>query len=487
MTQKPPARPRAAAAAAAAATAAPAPTAPPGAATVAAPSTTPAAASVAMPSPTAGGARAAYPGAAGAPAKPRVGTWVRGKASGTPGRMRLFGALAAVAAVLFGLVGAWNLWSSAQALGRAGATTDQLVRVQSIYADVLRADADASNAFLVGGLEDPVQRADYEAAMKRAATTITEAATAQSADGVALAALNSALQDYAALVERARAENRQGLPIGVTYMTSASSGLRTAAVPVLEALLQANTERSQGELATAGRSWPTLLTGVMALAVLALVSVWLARRTHRYLNAGLAAATVAVLVALVAGIVVFNGIGYDARQVANNQLAGTIALTSARTAAFDARANESLGLIRRGQAGPSETLWKARDAEVTSRLSALAKVNWYGGSGTSASALSDAWAAYEKAHAQVRALDDAGTWDAAVAKATSATEPPRTTFDTFQTASATAVDAFQKALTSDIEGPATKALITALVLLLAGLAAAVLSTRGIAQRVEEYR
>jgi hypothetical protein len=87
----------------------------------------------------------------------------------------------------------------------------------------------------------------------------------------------------------------------------------------------------------------------------------------------------------------------------------------------------------------------------------------------------------------VRLLDDAGSWDAAVANATSATEPPRTTFDAFQTASASAVDAFQKALTSDIEGPATKALITALALLLAGLAAAVFSTRGIAQRVEEYR
>ena len=478
MTQQPPSHSRAAAAATAATAPAPIPPASPSAGPA------PATAPVAMSAPTTGGARAAYPAGTGAP---RVSTWVRGKASGTPGRMRLLGALAALTAVVFGLVGAWNLWSSAQALGRAGATTDQLVRVQSIYADVLRADADASNAFLVGGLEDPAQRADYEAAMKRAATTITTAATAQPADGVALAALNSALQDYAALVERARSENRQGLPIGATYMTSASAGLRTSAVPVLEALLQANTERSRGELAAAGTSWPTIVSGVLALVVLALVSVWLARRTHRYLNAGLATATAAVLVALVAGIAVFNGIGYDARQVANNQLAGTIALTSARTAAFDARANESLGLIRRGQAGPSETLWKARDAEVTGRMSAVAKVNWYGGSGTSASALSTAWAAYENAHAQVRLLDDAGSWDAAVANATSATEPPRTTFDAFQTASASAVDAFQKALTSDIEGPATKALITALALLLAGLAAAVFSTRGIAQRVEEYR
>ena len=480
MSQNPQARSRGPAAAAAAVAPPPPSASGPGAETVAP--------AVAMPAPAAGGVRPAYANSAGAPAKPRVGTWVRGKASGTPGRMRLFGALAAIAAIVFGLAGAWNLWSSAQALGRAGATTDQVVRVQSIYADVLRADADASNAFLVGGLEDPAQRADYEAAIKRAATTITAAASAQPADGVALAALNSALQDYAALVERARAENRQGLPIGVTYMTSASSGLRTTAVPILEALLQANTERSRGELGAASSSWPTLVAGVLAVLVLGLVSIWLARRTHRYLNSGLAGATVAVLVALIFGLVVFNGIGSDAKRVADNQLAGTLALTSARTAAFDARANESLGLIRRGQAGPFETLWKARDAEVTARLKALVgRVSWYGGSGTNARALSTAWSAYEKAHAEVRTLDDGGSWDAAVAKATTATESPRTTFDAFQAASATAVDGFQSALTGDIEGPTTKARIAALVLLLAGLAAAVLSTRGIAQRVEEYR
>ena len=471
MSQNPQARSRGPAAAAAAVAPPPPSASGPGAETVAP--------AVAMPAPAAGGVRPAYANSAGAPAKARVGTWVRGKASGTPGRMRLFGALAAIAAIVFGLAGAWNLWSSAQALGRAGATTDQVVRVQSIYADVLRADADASNAFLVGGLEDPAQRADYEAAIKRAATTITAAASAQPADGVALAALNSALQDYAALVERARAENRQGLPIGVTYMTSASSGLRTTAVPILEALLQANTERSRGELGAASSSWPTLVAGVLAVLVLGLVSIWLARRTHRYLNSGLAGATVAVLVALISGLVVFSGIGSDAKRVADNQLAGTLALTSARTAAFDARANESLGLIRRGQAGPFETLWKARDAEVTARLKALVgRVSWYGGSGTNE---------VEKAHAEVRTLDDGGSWDAAVAKATTATESPRTTFDAFQAASATAVDGFQSALTGDIEGPTAKARIAALVLLLAGLAAAVLSTRGIAQRVEEYR
>lgn len=453
---------------------------------VAAPSPAPTQARPAVLAPTGQGARPAYPNAVVTPTKPRVTAWVKGKASGTPGRMRMLGAVAAIAAVLFGVVGAWNMWSSAQALGRAGATTDQVVRVQSIYADILRADADATNAFLVGGLEDPAQRADYEAALKRAAETIATAAAAQPADGAALAALNAALQDYAGLVERARAENRQGMPIGNTYMTSASAGLRAAAVPPLEALLQANAERSRGELSMAGSSWPTLVTGAVAVLVLALVGLWLARRTHRYLNIGVAAATVAVLGGLIAGMVIFGGIAADARKVSTNQLAGTLALTSARTAAFDARANESLGLIRRGQASANETAWAKNDATVTTNLSALGGVTWFGGTG-SASALSQAWTAYQKAHVEVRGLDNAGTWDAAVAKATGATETPRASFAAFEKASASAVDGFQAALVKDVDGPATRASTTAIVLLLVGLAAAVLATRGIAKRVEEYR
>lgn len=461
---------------------------PPAAGTVAtAPITAPAQTTSIRPAPAAVAGRPAYPSlpTASQP-RPGVRTWVSGKASGTPGRMRLFGGLAALAAIVFAVVGAWNFWSSGQALGRAAATTEQVVRVQAIYADVLRADANATSAFLVGGLEDPTQRADYEAAMKRAAQTLTAAASAQPADGAALAAVNTALQDYSALVEQARAYNRQGLPIGAQYLTTASAGLRATAVPALQALLQANTERSRGELAASGSAWPTLVAGVLALAVFVLVSLWLAQRTRRRLNAGLAAGTLGLLGALVAAIVIFAGIGADVRKVADNQLAGTLALTSARTAAFDARANESLGLVRRGQAGASETLWKARDAEVDAQLTALGKLTWFGGSG-SAAQLGTGWKAYRTAHAEVRALDDAGTWDAAVAKATSATESPRTSFAAFEKASSEAVAGFEKALLDDVRGPAARALVGALVALLAGLAAAVLATRGIAKRVEEYR
>src|SRR5215203_5691443 len=112
------------------------------------------------------GAPSGPPGAARAPGGPgAVGTrtiagslpGARSIASrllhGTPGRMRLFGVLGVLAAVLLGAVSANALLSSQAAVERAANNTAQVVRAQSIHVDLLRADAVATNAFLVGGLE----------------------------------------------------------------------------------------------------------------------------------------------------------------------------------------------------------------------------------------------------------------------------------------------------------------------------------------------
>lgn len=414
--------------------------------------------------------------------------WVRQTFAGTPGRMRLLGGLGAVTAALFGLVGAMSLWANAGAVERAGANTAQVVRVQSIYSDVLRADADATNAFLVGGLEDSAQRADYEASMVRVAQTIAEAAKAQPADGTALAALNAQVQAYAGSIEQARAYNRQGLPIGAQYLKTASTTLRTKALPLLEAMTKANTERAQEEFAAAGRGWPLIAAGIVGLLVLGAVGYWLARRTHRYLNIPVTAGAAIVLIALVAGAIVVAGLSGDLGKVRDNQFAGTLALTTARSAAYDARSNESLGLIAQGQAKPYEDAWKARDTQVGAALTALARTSWYGGSGASAAALGQQWTAYQNAHATVRGLDDGGDWAGAVGLATGADPAgPRTTFGTVDAAMAKALEGYQNATASDTTAPRGRAVVASLAMLLAGLVSALLVTRGIRQRVGEYR
>ena len=86
----------------------------------------------------------------------RRGSCSRARSSGTPGRMRILGAIAIVACLVFGVV--------ALPRGRRGSTPTssdardnaaQLVRIQTIRTSLVKADANATNAFLVGGLEPP--------------------------------------------------------------------------------------------------------------------------------------------------------------------------------------------------------------------------------------------------------------------------------------------------------------------------------------------
>ena len=224
--------------------------------------------------------------------------------AGTPGRLRALGALTVLAALLFGLAAGQAFRSADGALERAAANSDQLVRIQAIQTNVVQADADATNAFLVGGLEPAAQRADYTTAIASASRLIAEAAQHQPADGPALGALNQSLIAYASEIEQARANNRQALPIGAQYLKDASANLRSDALPLLKNLVDANNERVAEEFDRAGRALLWLVVpGVLTLLVLGLALVWLARRTRRYVNLLLAAAALIVLVTLVVGAV----------------------------------------------------------------------------------------------------------------------------------------------------------------------------------------
>lgn len=404
---------------------------------------------------------------------------------GTPGRMRLLGAVAVLAAVGFGLVGALALWSSSAALERADHNTAQVVRVEGIYADLVRADADATNAFLVGGLESPAQRADYDSALARVAAGIVEAARAQPADGTALGALNAAVQRYAATVEQARVYNRQGMPVGAQYLNDASASLRSSALPIVETLTQANTARANAEFAASSNS--VLLTAVGAVALLLdlVVLVWLARRTHRYLNVPLAVGAGLVVLALLLGTSTTGSIGSQVASVRGTDFAATLALASARSAAFDAKSNESLTLIARGSGSQYEARWAAQSAVVLSSLARLRNAQPSGGAGTE---LVDQWNAYVQAHRAIRQLDDAGTWEQAVTAA-ARTDPGSANqrFAAFDAAATSRLEEFRKATEASLLAPRTRLAVSGLGLLVLSLGAALLAVRGVGQRLEEYR
>jgi CHASE3 domain sensor protein len=394
--------------------------------------------------------------------------------------MRLLAFLGAVVAAAVGLVGAMSLWSSAGALQRADHNTAQVVRIQGIYADLVRADADATNSFLVGGIEDPAKRADYDASMDRVAKGIAAAAQAQPADSDALGVLNGKVQTYASTVEQARVTNRQGLPVGATYLSNASATLRADILPIVKGLVDANKARADIEFDAASRLLTLVLVGLGGLAVLVLVMVWLARRTHRYLNPSLFVGTMVVVAALAVGIVTLAGVGSQVQQVRNSDFAYTVKLADARTAAYDAKSNESLTLIARGSGSTYETAWQQQSNNLITSLASL--------DDPTENRLKAEWNDYVAAHGDIRKADDTGNWDAAVQAALATDEKSANAkFTTFTNDADKTLAKYGTDTQNSLLGPVGWVTVIGWLLLGLCVAAAVLVLRGMGQRIEEYR
>jgi len=408
---------------------------------------------------------------------------LRRSLSGTPGRLRILALLTVAVSLIFG-IGAYSAFGSADAaLLRAGDNAAQLVRIQAIHTNLIRADADATNAFLVGGLEPASQRTSYTASIEQASRLIADAARAQPADGPALGALNTSVLTYAGLIEQARATNRQALPVGAQYLKVASSGLRSDALPILDALVKANDARVRAELdAAKGASTALIASGVLALLVLIGGMVWLARRTHRYLNIPLAAATVAILVTLVVGVVLLASVGSRVSTVRDGSYAATLATARARIAAFDAKSNESLTLIARGSGSAFEKAWQGSSKDVTDQSAAAARLS------SDAESLGGLWTTYAGIHRQIRAADDGGKWESAVKQAIG-TDPAsaNATFNAFDARSGAVLTSNSAAVADSLDAPRIWLAIIGWLGLLVGVAAAISAWWGVSLRLEEYR
>ena len=384
--------------------------------------------------------------------------------------------VAVLACLVFAVVTAGLQALSWQANRAAADNTEQLVRVQNIQSTLFRADALATTAFLTGGLEPPEQRAAYDDAIDTITRQITDAAEAQPADREALSDLGAAVTEYNATIAQARANNRQGFPVGAEYLRTASTGLRDtsiegSAIPIAQALVAANAERAEDELG-AQHPWLILLPGLVALALLWWVNRQLARRFRRRINLGIAAAalTVATLT-LVAFVVAAIQAGNNA-DLRDGSYAESFSESTARTAGNDAKANESLRLISRGSGQVYEDRWIAASQTVTDNAS---------------SSTIGLWDDYVAVHDKVVELDKTGRYDEAVELSTT-TDPDGSTatLDAFDTRSQEIISAAGTATTDALRSGNTGILVLGIVTLLLGIAAAGMAVWGIGQRRREY-
>jgi hypothetical protein len=432
--------------------------------------------------PAAAGATAAAPGAtpttvpllsgsASTPAKAAETTM------STPQRLRLLSLGVVVVGLVIGVIGALIFTYLAVSLSRAKADTAQLIRVQKIQSNLLSADATATNAFLVGGLEPPAQRAAYDQAMSSTSSLIAEAAQAQRADGTALAALNQQVLGYAAMIEQARANNRQGLPVGAQYLRNASAQLRSEALPVLDNLVSANAARAADEM-TVGAGYVVLVLTLLALGGVIAAQTWLARRFKRKINVGMLAGSIVLFVLAVVSLIVVVQLHSALNQISSGSLAAVNTAADARIDANDAKSNESLTLIARGSGQAFEAAWKSSANSVTESVGRL----------TDKPELVSQWQAYTDVHTQIRALDDGGQWDKAVAKATgSASDSSNTAFGAFDSNLAGYLDSVSQDASDSLAAEQPGMVVAAILFLLGGVAAALLGRRGVTERLREYR
>jgi uncharacterized membrane protein YqjE len=415
------------------------------------------------------------PGPADVPAAPIAASGQRQRS--TPQRLRMLSSGVILASLIFGVVGALIFSYFAFSLSRAEASARQLIRVQKIQTDLLTADATATNAFLIGGLERPAQRATYDKAINEASALIAESARAQAADGAALSALNDETVRYAGTVEQARANNRQGLPVGAQYMRIASTDLRNVALPILANLVEANTTRANKAMEVRGLAVVFAILGLAVLAGLLLAVVWVARTFKRWLNVGLVAASVVVLVAFVGGTIGLATTSGRVSELRSGSFTRLTQVSQARIEANNAKSNESLTLIARGSGAAFEQVWQRSAGQVQGNLDRSQNPD-----------LSELWREYTKVHMSIRKLDDGGKWDQAVSQATgSGRNAANARFAAFDTAATTFIEEMAGLTRDGLARPRIGLVIGAALMFLAGIAAAVLARRGVAARLREYR
>ncbi|MDX2545490.1 hypothetical protein ACOT81_15960 [Streptomyces sp. WI04-05B] len=331
----------------------PAPESPGGPGTSGVPGTPAASALPAIP---AQGGRGAAPGVPQPPRRTAFAEGVdqlRAAATTEPGRLRIIGALLAALVVAFGAVTAWQMTD------RSSAADDVLHNSQplssaaaDIYSSLADANTAASSGFLAGGDETATSRERYQQDIRNAAAKLSAAATNSEPDSEAattIANLNKLLSEYTGYIERARANNRLGFPVGGSYLRLANETMQDRMLPQAEKLYAKENQRLGSDYADA-TSYPWAAIGLGAVVLGALV--WTQRRnyrrTNRVLNHGLVAATATatiVLLWLVAGQSLARSGLNDSY---NHGIRSLNVLHDARIASLKARGNENLTLVARG-------------------------------------------------------------------------------------------------------------------------------------------
>lgn len=403
-----------------------------------------------------------------------------------------------VGLLLVALVGTLTFRARQRATNEVGEQAEPLlVGAEVLYSSLANADATATNTFLDAGLEPPALRQAYlndlATAARQLASVARQAGSSEQA-AKALSVIDQDLPTYSGLVETARTDNRLGLPVGAAYLSDSSTLMQTAILPAVKQIYQVEAERlddaygsGDSVLDVAG----VLVVGALALALLVVSQLFLARRTNRLLNPALVGATIVTLGLVVWTVAAFSlsaGRLHAARSQGSDpvQLLSTTGILVARQ-----QSDESLNLVARGGSDQYLADFDAVSAvldPVNGSPGLIAEADRAEPSLPASIGLESFYDTYTKAHQTVLQDFDKGQFTAAVQLATgSATGDELWAASAMTNAVTTGIAGAQKAFAA--KAAAARHDLSLLGLAVIGLAvvAGGLAIVGFAPRINEYR
>ena len=296
----------------------------------------------------------------------------------TPGRILTIGVILATLGVASAFATSTTIDHRQQALTAVLDHTEPLsFAAGQLYTKLSVADAAAATGFIAGTEPLPV-RQRYERSITDAAVALTRASSGLTDKPMLelLGRINANLAVYTGLIETARTNSRVGNPVGSSYLSEASSLMQDTILPDAQQLYQQTSSSVDAETTTSTRiPAPVILVLATTIAFGLFAHRWLTQRTRRRINLGLVAGGLAITL-----MVIWVGTAL-AISTANSRSAKDTSARSLKTitnlaiTAQQARADETLSLIRRGDESIRKQSYYERIDSMQSELAGYLEAN----------------------------------------------------------------------------------------------------------------
>lgn len=421
-------------------------------------------------------------------------TNMRELAKTSPGKLMIIMMVLIISCVAVGLYASDTLDQRTSTLEEMIEVTEPLAEAsQVLYSSLSIADAAANTAFISGGLEPAALRDSYNNAVATAANAMIESVSGTAMDNAQvrqdLTTLSTQLPVYTGLIESARINNRLGNPVGSAYLGEASNMMQETILPAAERLY---TERFEaiGDARTNFTSPPWGVYFALALVLAAVIAthLYIARRSRRRFNVGLLVAIGCLVIGLV-WLLVGGLLSVKATSDAEELGAAPLGeLTSARILTQQARSDETLSLVRRGDQQDFEASWTEATNQIDVVLGDYLDDESKDVAEDSVTDALAAMALWRDAHAAMLERTNAGDFNGATAIAVGDNpDGSAAAYSALDDALVDGITRTRETFRDDINTARVVIGYAGLGILLLGIAAALASAIGIAPRIREYR